>query len=104
MSDPVSIEIAVRDATEKLRVVSEAPRLEAELLMARAINMPRSFLFAHPEDELDDASLQRLIKQGAVRVDGEKVSDQALVVAIGAEHLVQVGKRRFARVRICESA
>ena len=53
MSDPVSIEQAVLDATGKLRRVTDAPRLEAELLMARAIDMPRSFLFAHPEDELD---------------------------------------------------
>ena len=49
-----TIESAVREATERLRAVTDAPRLEAELLMARAINMPRSFLFAHPEDVLDD--------------------------------------------------
>ena len=57
MSDPVSIEQAVLAATEKLRDVTDAPRLEAELLMARAIDMPRSFLFAHPEDELDSLVL-----------------------------------------------
>jgi release factor glutamine methyltransferase len=74
MSDAVSIEQAVLAATEKLQDVSDAPRLEAELLMARAINMPRSFLFAHPEDELDDASLQRLDDTVMRRVGGEPMA------------------------------
>ena len=74
MSDPVSIEQALRDATEKLRGVTDAPRLEAELLLARAINMPRSFLFAHPEDELDADSLQRLGDTVASRLAGEPMA------------------------------
>jgi release factor glutamine methyltransferase len=74
MSDPVSIEQAVLDATEKLRSVTEAPRLEAELLMARAIDMPRSFLFAHPEDELDADALRRLDDTVARRVAGEPMA------------------------------
>lgn len=41
----------------------------------------------------------RMLKQGAVRVDGDRVSDPAMVVTPGAEHLLQVGKRRIARVR-----
>jgi tyrosyl-tRNA synthetase len=45
----------------------------------------------------------RLIEQGGVRVDGERVCDKAVRLAAGAEHLLQVGKRRFARV-ILEAA
>ncbi len=74
MSDPVSIEQAVLGAAEKLRGVTDAPRLEAELLLARAINMPRSFLFAHPEDELDEASLQRLDDTVERRLAGEPMA------------------------------
>ncbi len=40
----------------------------------------------------------RLIDQGGVRVNGERVSDKALLLAPGASFVVQVGKRRFARV------
>ena len=40
----------------------------------------------------------RMIKQGAVRVDGEKVEDRALVLALGSEVVCQVGKRKFARL------
>jgi tyrosyl-tRNA synthetase len=42
----------------------------------------------------------RMIKSGAVRVDGEKVSDERLQIASGASHIYQVGKRRIARVTL----
>ena len=42
----------------------------------------------------------RMIEQGAVRLDGEKVSDRELLVAPGGKHLLQVGKRGFARVTL----
>lgn len=41
----------------------------------------------------------RMIKSGAVRMDGEKISDCRLLLKVGAEHVYQVGKRRYARVR-----
>ena len=43
---------------------------------------------------------RRMIRQGAVRVDGERVVDEKQTLPRGAIHVVQVGKRRFARVRI----
>ena len=42
----------------------------------------------------------RLIRQGAVRVDGERVEDAGLRLRTGSRHVYQVGKRRFARVRV----
>jgi len=41
---------------------------------------------------------RNMLRQGAVRLDGERVEDAELRFAVGAEHVVQVGKRRFARV------
>ena len=40
----------------------------------------------------------RMIKQGAVKIDGEKVSDVGLVIYSGQELIVQVGKRKWAKV------
>ncbi len=40
----------------------------------------------------------RMIKQGAVRVDGERIDDAQLRLPAGASCICQVGKRRFARV------
>jgi tyrosyl-tRNA synthetase len=42
----------------------------------------------------------RMIKQGAVRVEGERISDKGMVVKSGNTHVFQVGKRRFARVTV----
>jgi tyrosyl-tRNA synthetase len=41
----------------------------------------------------------RLVEQAGVRVDGATVSDKALKLAAGT-YVVQVGKRRFARVTL----
>jgi len=42
----------------------------------------------------------RLIKQGAVRIDGERVTDRAHHLPAGFSGLLQIGKRRFAQVRV----
>ena len=42
----------------------------------------------------------RMIEQGAVRLDGEKVGDRELLLRPGGPHLLQVGKRAFARVTL----
>ncbi len=42
----------------------------------------------------------RMIKQGAVRIDGARVEDRGLAIAAGNTHVFQVGKRRFARVTV----
>ena len=42
----------------------------------------------------------RMIKQGAVRIDGERITDKGLSIAAGNTYVFQVGKRRFARVTV----
>ena len=46
------------------------------------------------------AEAVRMIEQGGVRVDGERVSDRMTSIASGLTVVVQVGKRRFARVSV----
>ena len=41
---------------------------------------------------------RRLIDGGGVKLDGEKVSDANLELSAGGEYIVQIGKRRFARI------
>ena len=53
------LDAAIADATQRLSQTSESPRLDAEILLCRTIDMPRSYLFAHPEDELDELTLAR---------------------------------------------
>ena len=42
----------------------------------------------------------RMIKQGAVKIDGDKISDTKHMVNTGTNSVYQVGKRKFARVTI----
>jgi len=42
----------------------------------------------------------RMIEQGGVRIDGEKVTDKSLTLGRGKRFVVQVGKRKFARVTV----
>jgi len=46
----------------------------------------------------------RMIEQGGVRVNGEKVSDKALKLKAGESYVLQVGKRKFARVVLRKAA
>jgi tyrosyl-tRNA synthetase len=42
----------------------------------------------------------RMIKQGAVKIDGQRVADRELHLDAGTTHVYQVGKRKFARVSL----
>ena len=42
----------------------------------------------------------RMIKQGAVKIDGERIEDRGLEIPAGTTHVYQVGRRRFARVSV----
>lgn len=42
----------------------------------------------------------RMIKQGAVRIDGERIEDRSLQIDSGSTCIYQVGRRRFARVSL----
>jgi tyrosyl-tRNA synthetase len=75
--------------------------------------MPQFDLPAHGSDVLPIANVLkeaglvkstsealRMIGQGAVRLDGQKVEDRGLLLKSGSTHVYQVGKRRFARVTV----
>ena len=74
MSKPLRIDSALDDAARRLEPVSDSPRLDAELLLARAIDMPRSYLFAHPEDTLDELATERFESVLARRASGEPMA------------------------------
>ncbi len=42
----------------------------------------------------------RMVEQGGVRINGEKVTDKGLILNVGAVVVAQVGKRKFARITI----
>ncbi|TAM44065.1 MAG: tyrosine--tRNA ligase [Gammaproteobacteria bacterium] len=64
----------------------------------KAMVIPRLLKEAGLVESTSEA--MRLIRQGGVRIDGEKAENPGLEIAPGRVHTFQVGKRRFARVRV----
>ena len=113
LNEFLKIGAALADGTEQLRSVSDSPRLDAELLLARALDVARSYLLAHPEDSLDPAAVDRYSLAVAHRargipiayITGEKefwsmlltVSPDALVPRPETEILVDQALQRIPR-------
>ena len=53
------LDAAVAEATQRLSATSDSARRDAEILLCQSINMARSYLFAHPEDVLDELAYSR---------------------------------------------
>ncbi len=68
------LDAAIADARTRLKEVSDSGRLDAEILLCQTIDMPRSYLFAHPEDELDDLTQDRFESLLLRRLSGEPMS------------------------------
>ena len=68
------LDAAITDAVERLAPSSDSARLDAEILLCQTIDMPRSYIFAHPEDELDDLTKNRFEALLQRRIDGEPMS------------------------------
>jgi release factor glutamine methyltransferase len=68
------LDAAILDGAARLADSSESPRLDAEILLCRSIDMPRSYLFAHPEDELDAHALDRFEALLIRRTNGEPIA------------------------------
>lgn len=69
-----SISAVLATAASRLDGVSDSARLDAEILLARSINMPRSYSFAHPEEILDETALKRLTETINRRLNGEPMA------------------------------
>ena len=74
LSNEIRIDDALARATGKLREFSESPRLDAELLLTQALDVQRSYLFAHPEDTLDSAASDRFFSAIARREQGQPLA------------------------------
>lgn len=70
LNDFLRIDIALARASDALGRASESPRLDAELLLARALDVPRSFLIAHADEEFDIAAGERFQAAVDQRADG----------------------------------
>jgi len=70
LNDYLRIDEALDGAILQLDAASDSPRLDAELLLARALDVQRSYLFAHPEDRMDPEARARFEAALSQRLDG----------------------------------
>jgi len=80
------------------QVPEDTPELEVAAESAEGARLPMVLKEATLVGSTSEA--MRMIKQGAVRVDGEREADKDRLLGVGGPYLLQVGKRRFARVTI----
>jgi len=86
---------------EKRHRHGEAPEDMPEVALAvpkEGILLPQLIKAAGLAPSASEAA--RAIEQGGVRIDGERVADRGLRLMPGAGVVIQVGKRKFARVRL----
>ncbi len=69
-------------------------------ILAREGGVPIANLLKEAGLTSSTSEAMRMIKQGAVRIDEERIEDRNLSLAKGSSHVYQVGKRRFARVTV----
>jgi tyrosyl-tRNA synthetase len=74
--------------------------METAELRAPAAGLAITHLLRDAQLVPSNAEAVRMIEQGAVRIDGERVTSRDLVFAPNVELVIQVGKRRFKRVRL----
>jgi len=63
-------------------------------------HIPLTTLLKQTRLVVSASEANRLLEQGGVRVDGEKISERGLKLAAGKTYVLQVGKRKFARVHL----
>ena len=60
-------------------------------------------LFVAAKLAVSNSEVARKMTERALRIDGAVVEDRELALRAGAEHLLQIGKRAFARVRLLDA-
>jgi tyrosyl-tRNA synthetase len=79
----------------------DLPEEMPELTLSAGVNgLPIANLLKQAGLTASTSEALRMIKQGAVKIDGERVEDRGLCCTEGSTNVYQVGKRRFARVTL----
>ena len=98
--DSAAADAALEDFESRFRHGGVPEDLADQVLTISGANAPIVQVLKSSGVCPSTSEAHRMIEQGGVRVDGEKVSDKSLVLAIGATYVLQVGKRKFAKVTL----
>ena len=79
---------------QKNAIPDDMPELQIDL----ADGMPIANLIKAAQLCASTSEAMRMVKQGAVKIDGEKVADPRQMITQAEAFVLQVGKRKFARI------
>lgn len=97
--DPQQAEVVYKDFIERFQKGAIPADLQEENLQCSESSTIAQILKQSDLTKSTSESI-RLIRQGAVKINGEKVTDTALVLSLGKTYIIQVGKRRIAKLRL----
>lgn len=92
-----ALAIAAKEEFDKVHAKKEIPTEMDSFEMEGPIWIAKALVDAKISPSTSQS--RRDIKQGAVKIDQQKVTDEQLQLETG-EYILQVGKRRFARVKV----
>ena len=98
--DAAAAEQAQSNFTARVSEKAVPQDLPLQLIAVEAAGLRVANLLKEAGLAASTSEANRKIEEGAVRVDGARVTDRALTFRAGAEHVFQVGSRRFVRLKL----
>ncbi len=96
--DPAAAERALADFESRFKQ-GEIPKDMPEVTLSTGGQaLPIAQILKQAGLTASTSEAMRMIEQGGVKLNGEKVSDKAIKLSAGGPFVIQVGKRKFARV------
>jgi len=93
-------ESAHEDFVKRFRFGTLPDHIESVRLISPDESLPIAVALKRAGLTASTSEANRMLSQGAVRIDSERVTDRDLRLTVGFEGVVQVGKRRFAKIFI----
>ncbi|HTX23550.1 MAG TPA: tyrosine--tRNA ligase [Steroidobacteraceae bacterium] len=97
---PAAAEQTERDFMARVSERSVPTNLAPKTVFVEGVGLRLANLLKETGLAASTSEANRKIDEGAVRIDGTRVTDRTLVLGAGADHVLQVGTRRFARVKL----
>lgn len=98
--DAAAAERAQRDFTARVSEKAVPDDLPVRVIHVDGAGLRVANLLKEAGLTASTSEANRKIEEGAVKIDGARVTDRTLTLGAGAEHVFQVGSRRFARLKL----
>jgi len=98
--NPAAAELALGNFVARFREKTLPTDLVPQVLPVGAGGLKLANVLKDGGLAASTSEANRKIDEGAVRIDGERVTDRSRVLSAGADHVFQVGSRRFARLQL----